>query len=55
LEDGTGRKKMVINQFEDLALIYGGGPKHLGMCGGHGDGKRKLVQFESKEKEDFDS
>jgi hypothetical protein len=51
LENDKRRKKVVINQPEDLALINGVGPKHLRVRSGHGGGVRILAWLEHEEKE----
>jgi hypothetical protein len=51
LENDAGSKKVVIEQLEDLALIDGGGPKHLRVSSGHRGGLRILARLEHEEEE----
>jgi hypothetical protein len=46
LETCAGRKKMVINQLEDLALINGGILEHIWARGSHGGRERALERRE---------
>jgi hypothetical protein len=50
LENHVARKKGVMDRLEDLALINGGGPKHLKARSGHGGRVRILVQLVSEKK-----